>query len=44
MKPIIASTLALLLLVAPLIARQPADQWIARADWREWDHRSQLAG
>lgn len=31
--------------VAPDIAdRQPQDQWLARADWREWDHRSRLAG
>ena len=27
-----------------LAARQPAEQWQARADWRDWDHRSQLAG
>lgn len=27
-----------------IAARQPADQWLARADWRDWDHRSQLAG
>lgn len=24
--------------------RQPAAQWLARADWRSWDHRSQVAG
>ncbi|RJL16549.1 DUF934 domain-containing protein [Paracoccus siganidrum] len=31
--------------VAPdIAARQPEDQWLARADWRDWDHRSQLAG
>lgn len=31
--------------IAPdLAARQPADQWLARADWRDWDHRSRLAG
>ena len=24
--------------------RQPQEQWIARADWREWNHREQLAG
>lgn len=31
--------------VAPdIAARQPAEQWIARADWRDWDHRAQLAG
>ncbi|MFC0340872.1 DUF934 domain-containing protein [Paracoccus niistensis] len=29
---------------AALARRQPADQWLARADWREWDHRSRLAG
>ncbi|MFD1882968.1 DUF934 domain-containing protein [Paracoccus pacificus] len=29
---------------ADIAARQPAAQWIARADWRQWDHRSQLAG
>ncbi|MDO5370008.1 MAG: DUF934 domain-containing protein [Paracoccus sp. (in: a-proteobacteria)] len=29
---------------AALAKRQPADQWLARADWREWDHRSRLAG
>lgn len=27
-----------------IAARQPQDQWIARADWRDWDHRSRLAG
>lgn len=31
--------------VAPDIAsRQPQDQWIARADWRGFDHRTALAG
>jgi uncharacterized protein (DUF934 family) len=25
-----------------LAARQPADQWIFRADWRDHDHRSRL--
>lgn len=31
--------------VAPdIAARQPQDQWLARANWREWDHRSRLAG
>ncbi|MBB1491109.1 phosphoadenylyl-sulfate reductase [Paracoccus sp. MC1862] len=29
---------------AALAKRQPAEQWLARADWREWDHRSRLAG
>lgn len=29
---------------AELAARQPQEQWLARADWRDWDHRSQLAG
>ena len=30
--------------VAPdIAARQPQEQWLARADWKEWDHRSQLA-
>ena len=29
---------------AALAVRQPADQWRARADWRDWDHRSRLAG
>lgn len=27
-----------------LAARQPQEQWLARADWREWNHREQLAG
>ncbi len=27
-----------------IAARQPQDQWVARADWKAWDHRSQLAG
>ena len=31
--------------VAPdIAARQPWEQWLARADWRDWDHRSRLAG
>ena len=31
--------------VAPdIAARQPAEQWIARADWRDFDHRAKLAG
>ncbi|SMO77111.1 DUF934 domain-containing protein [Paracoccus laeviglucosivorans] len=29
---------------AALAARQPQDQWLYRADWQEWDHRSRLAG
>ena len=29
---------------AALSRRQPAPQWLARADWRDWDHRSRLAG
>ncbi|WP_295046737.1 DUF934 domain-containing protein [uncultured Paracoccus sp.] len=31
--------------VAPdIAARQPQDQWIARADWKAYDHRAKLAG
>ena len=31
--------------VAPdIAARQPAEQWIARADWQAYDHRAKLAG
>lgn len=31
--------------VAPdIAARQPQDQWRARADWKDWDHRATLAG
>lgn len=31
--------------VAPdIAARQPAEQWIARADWKAFDHRAKLAG
>ncbi|MBW7056735.1 DUF934 domain-containing protein [Paracoccus bogoriensis] len=31
--------------VAPdIAARQPQAQWLARADWKAWDHRAQLAG
>lgn len=31
--------------VAPdIAARQPAEQWIARADWKAFDHRAHLAG
>ena len=29
---------------AALAARQPQDQWLYRADWQSWDHRSRLAG
>lgn len=29
---------------AELAARQPQEQWLFRADWQEWDHRSRLAG
>lgn len=29
---------------AALAARQPQDQWLYRADWKEWDHRARLAG
>ncbi|TRW94805.1 DUF934 domain-containing protein [Paracoccus sp. M683] len=29
---------------AELAARQPQDQWLARADWQSWDHRARLAG
>ncbi|WP_342773370.1 DUF934 domain-containing protein [Paracoccus luteus] len=29
---------------AALARRQPEPQWLARADWRDWDHRSRLAG
>ena len=31
-------------ITAALAARQPQEQWLYRADWREWDHRSRLAG
>ena len=31
--------------IAPdIAARQPAHQWTARADWKDWDHRARLAG
>ena len=31
--------------VAPdIAARQPQEQWIARADWKDFDHRAKLAG
>ena len=29
---------------AALAARQPQDQWLFRADWQNWDHRSRLVG
>lgn len=29
---------------AALAERQPQDQWLYRADWKEWDHRARLAG
>lgn len=29
---------------AALAARQPEAQWLDRADWKDWDHRSRLAG
>ena len=29
---------------AALAARQPEGQWLDRADWQDWDHRSRLAG
>ena len=29
---------------AALAARQPQEQWLYRADWRDWDHRSRLSG
>ncbi|MDS9466498.1 DUF934 domain-containing protein [Paracoccus sp. MBLB3053] len=29
---------------AALAARQPQEQWLDRADWQQWDHRSRLAG
>lgn len=28
---------------ADIAARQPQDQWVARSDWRDWDHRADLA-
>ncbi|SEN42179.1 protein of unknown function [Paracoccus alcaliphilus] len=27
-----------------IAARQPEEQWLARADWQDWNHRSQLSG
>lgn len=29
---------------ADIAARQPQEQWLARADWKAWDHRENLAG
>ncbi|GLK64938.1 DUF934 domain-containing protein [Paracoccus kondratievae] len=29
---------------AVLAERQPQEQWLYRADWQVWDHRSRLAG
>ena len=29
---------------AALAVRQPQDQWLFRADWQNWDHRSRLVG
>jgi uncharacterized protein (DUF934 family) len=29
---------------AALAARQPEEQWLARADWRAFDHQSRLRG
>ena len=29
---------------AALAERQPQEQWLYRADWKEWDHRARLAG
>ncbi|MDO5613179.1 MAG: DUF934 domain-containing protein [Paracoccus sp. (in: a-proteobacteria)] len=31
-------------ITAELAARQPQDQWLARADWQDFDHRAKLAG
>ncbi|MDO5632872.1 MAG: DUF934 domain-containing protein [Paracoccus sp. (in: a-proteobacteria)] len=31
-------------ITADLAARQPQDQWLARADWQDFDHRATLAG
>ncbi|SES67131.1 DUF934 domain-containing protein [Paracoccus homiensis] len=28
---------------ADIAARQPQDQWVARSDWRDFDHRANLA-
>lgn len=32
------------LIPAELAKRQPEEQWLFRADWQDWDHRSRLAG
>lgn len=29
---------------ADLARRQPQEQWLARADWQDWNHRDRLAG
>ncbi|WP_299845642.1 DUF934 domain-containing protein [uncultured Paracoccus sp.] len=29
---------------AELAKRQPQEQWLARADWQDWNHRDRLAG
>ncbi|KGJ06710.1 protein of unknown function [Paracoccus halophilus] len=29
---------------AALAERQPEEQWLFRADWQDWDHRSRLTG
>jgi len=31
-------------ITAALAERQPQEQWLYRADWQQWDHRSRLAG
>lgn len=31
-------------IASDIAARQPQEQWLARADWQSWDHRSRLAG
>jgi len=31
-------------ITAALAGRQPQEQWLYRADWQQWDHRSRLAG
>ena len=31
-------------ITAALAQRQPQVQWLFRADWQDWDHRSRLAG
>lgn len=32
------------LIPAELAKRQPQEQWLFRADWQDWNHRSRLAG